>query len=324
MVSRLLTMLCIALTIFVPFFRVSAHQIEINKFDTGMTVYVYRPDVLETGCSIESIAYNLLLKKPLDAKINYVAIPWSSLLNDSKESASMIDKIKVAFQGIHIDNGFTICYRWGCHFLQKKLVDVLKKIGIDCIFTPRATRQELIVDGICIEPFPYYSMNSCEPDFNKDILYSFIGNRRTHKIRDLIFTIKHPSNTVVIDRGEPVLHLQDAGLRIALIEEYKDVLSRSRFSLCPRGVYANSIRFYESLQAGAIPILISDAARLPDGFDWDRCIIHVKESEIHLIPNIIMKITPKKEETMRQACLEAYALFSGDLFVSVIRNYYEG
>jgi len=41
-------------------------------------------------------------------------------------------------------------------------------------------------------------------------------------------------------------------------ERFRELMSRSRYALCPRGYGATSFRLYEALQFGAVPIYISD------------------------------------------------------------------
>ncbi len=70
-------------------------------------------------------------------------------------------------------------------------------------------------------------------------------------------------------------------------------------------------------------MLISDALRLPEGFDWDLCLIRIKESEIDTIQDVLSRITPEQEESMRQMCYKAAEQFSGENFVSAIRRVYD-
>ena len=53
-------------------------------------------------------------------------------------------------------------------------------------------------------------------------------------------------------------HIQDAKK-----SEFVDIMAQSVATLCPRGFGVQSIRFYETLSAGRIPILISDHYVLP-------------------------------------------------------------
>ena len=77
------------------------------------------------------------------------------------------------------------------------------------------------------------------------------------------------------------------------------------------------------IQAGAIPLLISDNALLPEGFDWESCCIKVALKDVDKIQQIIEKITPVKEIKMRDACLTAYKMFSGENFTSPITRFYK-
>ncbi|MEN9841279.1 MAG: hypothetical protein RL376_1079, partial [Verrucomicrobiota bacterium] len=54
---------------------------------------------------------------------------------------------------------------------------------------------------------------------------------------------------------------------------YADDIARSRFVLCPRGNGLGSIRFFETLQAGRVPVLLSDRWVLPAGPDWSACVV---------------------------------------------------
>lgn len=68
--------------------------------------------------------------------------------------------------------------------------------------------------------------------------------------------------------------------RVRLGTSYWEILSDSQFSLCPRGDHASSVRFYESLASGCIPVLLADNARLPleRVLPWEDMIVRVPES----------------------------------------------
>jgi hypothetical protein len=50
---------------------------------------------------------------------------------------------------------------------------------------------------------------------------------------------------------------------------FAEVVYRSKFVLCPRGHGTSSIRLFETLAAGRVPVIISDDWVAPDGPDWD-------------------------------------------------------
>lgn len=85
-----------------------------------------------------------------------------------------------------------------------------------------------------------YDPNGCD----KDILLSFIG-RVTHPIRNVILKWGIGKKDCYITSDPHSLG------------EYCKVLSRSRFVLCARGYGVNSFRVCESLQYGAMPIILN-------------------------------------------------------------------
>lgn len=74
------------------------------------------------------------------------------------------------------------------------------------------------------------------------------------------------------------------------IDIFKQVTSRSIFSLCPRGYGATSYRLYEAMQLGAIPVYVSDKLVLPwsDEINWeDFCITLTPEQLPNILKNTI-------------------------------------
>lgn len=283
-------------------------RMETNAQDADMRLYEFYVDLFKRAkVSTEYEVYRLLKEKPLAKAVNYVAIPWAILINSNQ-----LDKVPI----LKLNGGFTVCQ----HIDFMKIIPLLTAMGIDTLFTPHVTKKN-VVEGITIVPFPHMAVNGVGPADVKDLWYSFIG-ADTHWTRRKLFAMHHPRNAVVIQRdewhfyGSPAKQEQEK-------QEYQNVLSRSRFSLCPRGTGASTIRFWESLQAGAIPVLISDDMLLPAGFDWDTCVIRLAEKGTRAIKKVIAAITPEREIEMREQCLRCYEQFAGDNFVRVIREYYD-
>ena len=84
-----------------------------------------------------------------------------------------------------------------------------------------------------------------------------------------------------------------------LKEEYLNLLEDTAFPLCPRGKGLNSIRFFESLRLGRIPVLISDDPKLPlEGMlNYDDFVVRVPESEVGLADEYIAKWISKNDIT---------------------------
>lgn len=280
------------------FFDREASQNKSNRIYEYFT-NLFKKELVPT----EHSAYKLLKKNPI-FNTNYLAVPWSALLN--KNALKLIPKI-------HLNGGFTICQ----HIHYEKIIPILRKIGVNTLFTPHADKD---YPGIRVLPFPHHPVNAPRPAEKKDILYSFLG-AATHECRKEILRLPKRKAVFIGERKGWYFNKKLLAEKI----EYQNILARSRFSLCPRGTGTSTIRFWESLQAGAIPILISDKMRLPGSseFDWEECTIKIKESDVVKIDDVIKNIAPEKENKLRENCLRAGSLFSGENFVKCIRDYYK-
>ena len=78
---------------------------------------------------------------------------------------------------------------------------------------------------------------------------------------------------------------------------WTDALNTSKFILAPRGCGLNSIRFFEALSFGRIPILIADDTKLPleEKIDYSEFVIRVPESEMDTIPQLIEEFKEKND-----------------------------
>ncbi|NDG52465.1 MAG: hypothetical protein EBY39_05505 [Flavobacteriia bacterium] len=288
----------------------------------------------------ELAAATLILK---NEKLNkkYQAIPWATLVDlwsNLFKGDPRKDKALNYLENIpYIKNSFTVCqtYRF------KQLLPFFKKAGITTVFTPHA--EEEVLDGIKVKPFPLYDPLKVDPIKERKIIYSFVGMHRSDyvsAIRQKIFRDSgHPRNSLIMERqrwhydnavyAEQIQSLEKNALSDIMDEnnreEYKEVLSNSRYSLCPGGVGPSSIRFYESLRAGAIPILLSDKMKLPEikGLNWENCILKTKERDYNLVREKINSIKEEQENEMRENCYKAYKEVSGENFIKCVRNYYE-
>ena len=87
---------------------------------------------------------------------------------------------------------------------------------------------------------------------------------------------------------------------------YNRLLLESCFSLCPSGSGPNSIRLWESLACGSIPVLLADTLDLPYGIDWKNAIIFYQEKDIHNIDTFLRSITDNEIRKRRENCINIY------------------
>lgn len=288
----------------------------------NMNLYTYEIDFFKRAPDItsEQLVYEILSRYPIEKEVNYLATSWGMLFR--------LKKLKQVELPTKLNGGFTVCQ----HIRYRDIIPVLRRLGINVLFAPHAPKKQQYQD-ITVLPFPIYPINGVDPATEKNVLYSFIG-LESHPIRKKIFALPRRPDVIIKKRGywhfylrsEELVLLRWSARREQEKREFQDVLARSRFSLCPRGTGPSTIRFWESLQAGAIPVLIADAMALPEieGINWDDCIIRVPEQNASLVDSIIRAISPEKEETMRENCLRAFALScAGDNFVQTIRDYFK-
>lgn len=134
-----------------------------------------------------------------------------------------------------------------------------------------------------------------------DVPYTFIGAAGNHPVRARLLQLQ---GGWILDSGRAPVPPEQARAR------FVDSLQRSQFVLCPRGGGTSSFRIFETMQAGRVPVIISDAWVQPEGPDWDVFSVRVKESEIASIPSIITGLEHRAMEMGRSARAAWEAWFS--------------
>jgi len=276
-------------------------------------------------------------------KPGYIGMPWATII-DKKYNPQII--LNIIDKNIFTYDNYTCCQ----HISFRHLIPLFQAIGIKILYTPHKIIGEDRLLGIKIKACPLYAVNIEDASRNKvftefnekeliekerKYLYSFQGayDQRWYltDVRQRLFDMIHPANTYVKNIGEwhfdKIVYdkkQNDKGeinineTHIENKESYNDLLLNSRFSLCPSGSGPNSIRFWEALAVGSIPILLSDTLNLPEydveGADgWNNTIINfIKESDIEIIPNALEKITEEDEKKMRTNCIKAYNHFKNN------------
>jgi hypothetical protein len=266
---------------------------------------------------------------------NYIPVPWATFIDKSrtmfKQSIIDIFFINLKNRFSQNKNYYTCCQ----HIHFRTIINYCKRLNIKKIYTPHKCIGKDYIDGIEIKSCPLYAVNIEDStknnifrnvDFlNKErkYLYSFIGgwdeNFYLTDIRPRIFKMKHPKNTLIQNTGmwhfdkvvgsEKQNYKQQRDIdpgHINKTDNYNKILLESRYSLCPSGSGPNSIRLWESLAVGSIPILLADTLELPHHELWENTIIRVPEAELDQVPKKLEEISLEKEKEMRENCLKIY------------------
>jgi hypothetical protein len=133
---------------------------------------------------------------------------------------------------------------------------------------------------------------------NCDYLFCFVGSTRTHAIRRGLMNLKHPraylentsADVAQNDKNKPFFMV---GYQTEAKTHYGDVISRSKFVLCPRGYACSTWRLFETMKAGRVPVIISDQWVPPQGPQWGSFSIRVRENQISMIPELLERYEPE-------------------------------
>ena len=124
----------------------------------------------------------------------------------------------------------------------------------------------------------FYDDLDSVPDTHPDLLCSFVGRKSTSSVRQQLRDVN--DGTCYISESPP---RETSAYRTAYVE----MIGRSRFVLCPRGLGVSSIRLYETLRSGRVPVIISDDWVPPAGPDWASCSVRIPEANAKHAVNVL-------------------------------------
>ena len=255
----------------------------ISGWERIGNVFAY-PHDWQMPSKTELWAYEQLLeKKHLDLFTQYICFPWASLVDyldhQPHKASSLIKAIenkppKMARKVI------TFCQ----HIYALKLLPYLKMCGVTDIYWSHKVKGQDEIEGVRLHPYPLYPVmhyKRTKPYKNKQLqdrkyLYSFIGSYQPGlyltEVRKWIFDLPKRDDAIVIERSE--WHFEQDVYRNQLLEEveeetkkrvreqhekeYIEVMEDTVFCLCPSGSGPNSIRLWEAIKFGCVPVVISE------------------------------------------------------------------
>jgi hypothetical protein len=197
----------------------------------------------------------------------------------------------------------TVCQ----HILAIKHLEVFKQAGITDLFWSHAIHDSETHSNIRLHPFPLYPVRcSTHPPpspvllpAERQLLYSFQGayteGLYLTPVRKWILGLPPRVNAHLelrcewhyeqaVYREQVLGQAADAARHAQLTAEaeaYATTLQNSCFALCPSGSGPNSIRLWEALGYGAIPVILSDQLQLPGPTAlWQAAALIVPETQV--------------------------------------------
>jgi len=305
----------------------------------------------QSPAKTEKHAFDQCLKLfPTRSGYLYAGFPWATLIDliqtknpDSVQLKAQLGELKKIINRIGDSIGIiTVCQ----HIYAERYMELFESIGVTHLFLVHSETSKKVIDNISIHPFPIFPVQIIEPLTNRpwQYLFSFIGaySERYYRTaaRQHIFTLLSDANNSSryieqtrewhYEKEVYEVQLKSKVLPKGVRENqeiaekrYRDVLQASLFVLCPSGSGPNSIRLWEAIVSGVIPVVLADGLRLPGIFDlWRRAAVFCREDaeSIAELPKILEMLSRNNDALIskRQALAEISARYGPERFVSDI------
>lgn len=281
----------------------------------------------------------------------YLGLPWATYIDKRQFPREVLAHLRPRLMGFHwlaVANGYALALHTVCQQIYWRcLTPQFRDLGITDLHLSHCERsidQDRKACGFRIHSWPLIAPNIENPDRTMGLtigkptperryLASFIGAHMKHyrsDVRvqlleatkrdggsDLLFELGdewHFNKIVYTDQvGSRPLQASDTEQYDARTRRYNEVLSDSVFSLCPEGAGPNTLRIWESLATGAIPVIIADdwiPPTVPESpASLTDCCIFVPSSEIDSIFTLLRGISRQRVAELQRRCIQAYPLF---------------
>ncbi len=158
-----------------------------------------------------------------------------------------------------------------------------------------------------------------DPETEPRFLYGFVGSVETHPVRKRVLALGRPDALLRDTTAEPGRGYDQAPeVYESYRSRYGSDLALLRFVLCPRGVGPNSMRIFEAMKAGRVPVIISDQWVEPDGPDWKSFSLRIAEKDVERLPGMLESISERSAAMGRAARAAWEAWFSPEVAFQIL------
>ena len=283
----------------------------------------------------------------------YLGLPWATWLDKQRvdteqaQVAQALQIVAVRLSGLRHALGalgvdlrvHTVCQ----HVRARDLFGLWRRLGVTDLWWSHATPDDVRSAGVSdlrIHPWSLYAVNVEDPQrrdgltpdtdpAERKTLASFVGVHLDHYLSDVRLRLRRfaeePGFRVRV--SEDRWHFEDVvyghqvkGDALAgsykvdkSVSDYNRLLSDSVFALCPAGAGPNSLRLWEALATGAIPVLLGPQPALPAGgslpaIDWDAIVLRVPDDAIDDLPRLLRALPIDEVRRRQRQGLQAYRL----------------
>ena len=273
----------------------------------------------------------------------YLGLPWATWIDSKawptstlKATSDRLCKLREQLQ--HLGIGLkvhSVCQ----HIFWREYLHLIKASGVDCLWLSHKPKGEDQLEGVDLKPWHLYAVNAREAERRQSLwirpitsrpwLATFVGAHMDHYITDvrsklLMFKDLHRFHIAINDEWHftPFVYRENSEESPVLdriprqIEEkcvrYNRILSDTQFSLCPGGAGPNSLRLWESMAVGCIPVILSDQLVLPDlaelssgrWSNWDQIVLFHPEADLESLPERLQSFSVEDIQQRSAAAID--------------------
>jgi len=281
----------------------------------------------------------------------YLGLPWATWIDFARKAAwpeggaaamaQQLQMTAVRLSGMRGALGelgvglrvHTVCQ----HIYWRDMAHIWRRLGVTDSWLshcpPPGVQPE---PDLALHPWALFAVNVRDPQrragivkkrdpASKAVLASFIGAHGGHYLSDTRLRLRALEDEAgfvvrVTDRWhfEQVVYEEQIGGQQPAqgcgdaTASYNALLSDTVFSLCPAGTGANTLRLWESLAVGSIPVLCGPQPTLPTGgnlpaIDWDRIVVRVPDERIATLPSLLRAMPMSEVRERQQRGMRAYS-----------------
>jgi hypothetical protein len=123
-------------------------------------------------------------------------------------------------------------------------------------------------------------------------LYSFVGSIGNAHVRGDLAKLAH-SRSFFQDTSAEYDDVLYGRMKQREVREfwrrYAEIMEASKFVLCPRGLGVSSVRLFDTMRMGRVPVILSDDWVEPTGPCWEKFSMRIPEKEFARIPSLLEK-----------------------------------
>lgn len=276
----------------------------------------------------------------------YLGLPWATFIDKKMVNTQAVQIARTQIRGLRgalQELGVRLRVHTVCqHIYWQKMTSLWDELGVTDVWLshclPNMTSYSHL--SFHFHPWRLFAVNIEDESRadgivlgkhvnEKKYLASFMGVHKPHYLSDIrlkLNELEHCDDFLIrvttdswhfekIVYEHQVLNKPLDSQVDASVSEYNRVLSDSIFALCPAGAGPNTLRLWEALAVGAIPVLLGEQPLMPAGgslepIEWERAIVRINDLQLAQLPNILRAFTARELMAMQAQGLEFFTRVS--------------